>query len=144
MVLKYRGVNVTVEEVARRVYDKRHDIFGNWPNAVQTAYSFGVPGLLMRFAGWDEVERMIEKGYPIIISLAAAKGELTNAPYDYSGGHLIVVTGFDKEGNVEVNDPALRKEEDGRLKYLRSELDEVWMKRKGGTAYVLLPKGASP
>ncbi len=138
-VMAYRGVDVPMEDVARRIYDNRHGIFGNWPNAVQAAYSFGVPGYIDRFSDWEKVEKCIAKGQPLVISIKAALGELKGAPYDYTNGHLIVLTGFDKDGHVEVNDCAVRKAEKGQIQYLREDLENVWMKTKGGTAYVLLP-----
>ena len=101
--------------------------------------SFGVPGYIDRFSDWAKVEKCIANGQPLVISIKAAMGELKGALYDYTNGHLIVLTGFDKDGNVAVNDCAVRKAEQGQIHYLREDLEKVWMKTKGGTAYVLLP-----
>lgn len=136
MVLAYHGVERPTAEIARDIYDRAHDIYGNWPRAVQTAFSLGVPGYLHRYSDWDAVKAEIARGQPLIISISAGEGELTGAPYPSTSGHLLVLTGFDPRGDVCVNDPAAPSEEKGRTVYLRRELEKVWM-GKGGTAYVL-------
>lgn len=138
MVLAYRGVETTPEEVAERVYDPLHDIYGNWPRAIQTAFEYGVPGYLQRFDDWHEVRRMIAFGQPLIISIKAAEGELEGAPYEQTDGHLLVLCGFDEDGDVLVNDPAAETAEGGQLTYSLDDLSRVWL-MNGGLAYVLLP-----
>jgi beta-lactamase class A len=139
MVMEYRGVNQPTAAVAEAAYDPVHDIYGNWPANVQAAYSFGVPGYLARFTDWGEVERMIAADQPLIASIRVKEpGDLAHAPYKTTKGHLIVLCGFDADGNVEVNDPAASTPETGMLKYARADLEKVWMKAAGGLAYVLL------
>ena len=141
MVLAYRGIERTSEEVADVCFDPTHKIYGNWPRNVQAAFMLGVPGYVARFSDWTDVERMIAAGQPLIISIRVDKEDgLRGAPYRTSDGHLIVLTGFDGEGRVTVNDPASGTPERGQLVYLRPDLEEVWMRVKGGTAYVLQPK----
>jgi len=140
MLMAYRGVKKPTEVVAHRCYDETHEIYGNWTRAIQGAFSFGVPGYLTRFSDWEDVRAMIAQGQPLIISIAAQKGQLTGAPYSMTEGHLLVLCGFDKNGNVEVNDPAAKNARAGQTTYLRKELEEVWMKR-GGTTYVILSRG---
>lgn len=136
MLLAYRGVPVTTLEVAERAYDAAHDLYGVWPRNVQTAYSFGVPGHIARFADWNAVERVIADGTPLVVSIAVKEGQLAGAPYATTAGHLIVLAGFDEEGNCVVNDPAVSDPASARRKYTRSDMEVVWM-RRGGTAYVL-------
>jgi D-alanyl-D-alanine dipeptidase len=142
MVLEYRGVNRPTQEVAARAYDATFEIYGIWPHAVQTAYSYGISGYLARFADWASVEQCIANDQPLVISILAGEGELQGAPYPSTDGHLLVLTGFDAAGNVEVNDPAATTAEKGQIAYRRAELETVWMKPKGGTAYVLLANPA--
>jgi hypothetical protein len=140
MVLEYRGVRRPTREVARRVYDPIHEIYGNWPRNVQAAYTLGVPGYLTRFREWREVEAAIARGQPLVASIRAGKGQLRDAPYPSTDGHLLVIVGFDADGRVLVNDPAASSPEGVPRAYPRSEMEGVWL-RHGGTAYVLLPAG---
>jgi len=137
MALAFHGVDVPTEAVAARAYDPRHDLYGVWPRAIQTAFELGVPGYLTRFSDWRDVRRELALGRPLVISIAARPGALTGAPYESTAGHLLVVTGLDGAGGVRVNDPAARDADDGRRVYRLDELTACWMER-GGTAYVLL------
>jgi hypothetical protein len=137
--MAYRGVDRPTVEVADAAFDQRYRIYGNWPANVQAAYRYGLPGYLARFSDWDDVKRMIAAGQPLIISMVAGPGELRNAPYNEIGGHLIVITGFTEDGKVTVNDPATTDPDRGRYHCWPDDLETVWMRAKGGTAYVLLP-----
>ncbi len=141
MMLEYRGVNETNEDVAETCYDPVHEIYGNWPRAIQAAYTYGVPGYLDCFSDWDEIKNMIAAGQPLVMSIRAQKeGELTGAYYDAIGGHLLVLVGFEDDDHIAVNDPAYRDPGKGQRTYLREDLENVWMRARGGLAYVLLPR----
>jgi hypothetical protein len=137
MVLASHGVSRPVFDVSSRAYDIRHDIFGNWPRNIQAAYALGVPGYLTRFSQWSDVYNTLDAGTPLIVSIQAKKGELRGAPYSETGGHLIVVRGYDAAGDLLVNDPASGEESKGRLVYKREDLQKVWFERTLGTTYVL-------
>lgn len=137
MVMDYHGVDRDTLEVCRRSLDPVHGIYGNWPRAIQTAYSYGVPGYLTRLHRWEEAASLLAENKPLVISIAAGEGELTGAPYPSTTGHLLVVTGIE-EDRVWVNDPAAPDAASGQLAYDREELGRAWLDR-GGTTYVLLP-----
>lgn len=139
MVMAFHGVEVPTTQVAQRCFDSTHDIFGNWPRAVQSAYSFGLPGYVARFASWSEVESRLAARQPLVISIAAGVGELSGAPYPATEGHLLVLAGLDGAGGALVCDPAAPDAASGVTTYKLSELERVWMAR-GGTAYVLAPR----
>ncbi|MBY0112478.1 MAG: C39 family peptidase [Phycisphaerales bacterium] len=139
MVLASHGVSRPVFDVSSRAYDIRHDIFGNWPRNIQAAYALGVPGYLTRFSQWSDVYNTLDAGTPLVVSIQVKKGELRGAPYSETGGHLIVVRGYDAAGDLLVNDPASGEESKGRLVYKREDLQKVWMERTLGTTYVLSP-----
>ncbi len=138
MVLQYYGVNRPTAEVAARVYDPVFKLYGNWGRAVQTAYSYGVPGYLERFGDWNAVKRHICQGEPVIASIRSDMYELRRAPYRSSDGHLIVITGFDADGDVCINDPAAKTKVVGRTLYYSEDMDKAWMAH-GGVGYVLQP-----
>lgn len=139
MVLAYRGASHPTADVAARAFDPVNDIYGNWPRNVQAAYSLGVPGYLTRIASWGEAEALIRARQPIIASIGVKEGQLRGAPYAKTEGHLIVITGFDGQGGVHVNDPAVSDPARAMMVYAREDLDVVWLQR-GGTAYILLEK----
>ena len=139
MVLAYHGVDVPTRLVAELAYDREHDIYGNWARAVQTAYALGVPGYVRRFGSLEEAAAEIAKGQPLILSIRAKRGELPGAPFRETEGHLLVLTGFDENGDPRVNDPAGKTADAGQLRYPRAALKKVWLQR-GGVAYVLGPR----
>ncbi len=138
MVMGARGVDASLNLVAETVYDRDHNIYGNWPRNVQGAYQLGVPGYLRRYSNWSQVLATFQEGTPIIASIRARPGELRGAPYPKTAGHLIVLRGFDKDGRVLVNDPAGKDPAQGMVTYAREDLERVWLRRTAGTAYVLL------
>lgn len=136
MVLRFHGRDVTAEGIAAEVFDPEQDLYGIWPRNVQVAFRHGVPGSVCRFDSWDDVEAVLRSGRPIIASIGVAKGQLDGAPYETTSGHLIVLRGIDRNGDLLVNDPAVASPERGRLTYRRDQLSTCWLAR-GGTAYVL-------
>lgn len=141
MLVGYQtGITPDVVDVARATYDQLNDIYGNWPNAIQTAYQFGVPGYLRRFDDWDSVLNQLAADQPLIISIRAEVGELEGAPYAETSGHLLVLRGYDRDDNLIVNDPAAATLAGVRRIYSREDLTRVWMD-KGGLAFVLTKPG---
>lgn len=141
MVLNYHGLFCSPMEVSGAVYDREHDIYGNWPYNIQAAYALGISKTwLGRHGSFGELYDEIAKGCPVIISIDVPPGKLRGAPYKSTGGgHLIVVRGFDEAGNVLVNDPAGDEPAEGMVAYDIGELTEVWVDH-GGVAYHLWPK----
>ncbi|MEE8169932.1 MAG: C39 family peptidase [Phycisphaerae bacterium] len=136
MVLAFRGADAKPDDVARAAYDAEHDIYGNWPLNVQAAYEFGAPGYVTRFGDWPHVEAVIAAGQPIIASIRDPEGKLEGTPYPNTTGHLLVICGFDENGDVLVNDSAGRDAESGRLTYDRRQFERAWIDN-GGVAYIL-------
>ncbi|MBI4603746.1 MAG: sulfatase-like hydrolase/transferase [Planctomycetes bacterium] len=145
MVLEHRGVRRSTAEVAARAFDRAHDIYGNWPANIQAAYSFGARGKIARFRSWDAARAAIGAGQPLVISIRDPGGVLKGTPYGRTDGHLLVLTGFDEQGNPRVNDPAARDAEKGVTVYDRAQMEQVWL-AQGGIAYVIEGRGtgASP
>jgi hypothetical protein len=135
MVMAWAGVDRSTEENALAIYDEQHDMFGNWNRAVQRAGSLGLDAWLTRFRNWDQVKVQIAQSQPVIASIKFKKGEFPSALYSETAGHLIVIRGFTKSGDVIVNDPASRLKGDGVV-YKADELAHAWF-GNGGVGYII-------
>jgi len=136
MVLQYLGINRPTAEIASMLYSKEHDLYGIWWRPPQLACQLGLKGWVRLFSSWEEAQQVIAEGQPIIASISYGKGELQNAPVSSTKGHLTVITGFDREGRVCVNDPAGRNAEAQPVKYDRTEFGKAWFLH-GGVAIIL-------
>ena len=96
---------------------------------------------MTRFTNMAEAEPRIAAGVPVVISYYWKRNSLEGAPIPTSDGHLAVLVGFDAAGNPIVNDPAAAADADVQRTYNRAELEELWVTKSGGTAYVMYPTG---
>lgn len=146
MVLKYwtgdtGGCEPRVRAAVSGVYDWYYRGHGNWPFNTAWAATQGFQAHVARFTSFAQLERWVSAGVPVILSVAWGKGDLTGAPLLSVAGHLIVLVGFDAAGNAVVNDPAGPSNTSVRRTYYRSELEPLWLKHSGGTAYLIYPQG---
>jgi uncharacterized protein YvpB len=140
MVLEYHGVKLPTREVADGVFDHGAKLYGNWPfNTAYAASKANVEAYVLRGTGIEDLETEIAAGRPVVLSHRWKKGDLSDAPIPSSDGHLIVVVGFTKEGDVVVNDPAA-KPGTVRRTYRRAELYTTWLERASGIVYILRPR----
>ena len=79
----------------------------------------------------------VAAGVPLIVSVAFGRNQLTGAPISSSNGHLMVVVGFEADGDVVVNDPAGATDAEVRRVYDRAQFERIWISASGGTAYVI-------
>jgi Peptidase_C39 like family len=121
------------------VYDWIYDGHGNWPFNTAYAATFGLEGYVARFTSLDKAEEWVKAGVPVVASIAWGKGDLTGAPIPSSGGHLLVIVGFDGNGNPIVNDPAAATNDEVQRTYLRGEFETQWLSASGGTVYLIFP-----
>jgi hypothetical protein len=141
----------TVNHAARMVYDYAYSGAGNWP--FNTAYAASYPGLdarVTRLHSLDEVEHFIKAGIPVVTSQSFLAEELDGANYGTSG-HLFVVVGFTRDGDVIINDPASSSNDVVRNVYQREQFEQIWLRTKrtnasggvssgsGGIAYLIKP-----
>lgn len=135
MVLAHHGADHPVALVASLAHDPAEDIYGNWPRNIQAAHSLGVPGHLTRFTDWGWVRHHLARGRPIVASIRVGPGELPGAPYEATDGHLVVITGLDRNV-VWINDPAASDPAAGTLALDRRRFERVWFGNTHGTCYV--------
>jgi hypothetical protein len=130
-----------VIHAARHVYDYRYDGAGNWPFNTAYAGTLGLDAYVTRLRSLREAERYIKKGIPLAASVAYGSGELDGAPINSTNGHLMVIRGFTKAGDVIVNDPAASSRRSVRRIYDRSQFENAWIPATGGVVYVMRPPG---
>lgn len=147
MVLNYWGNKRSrddwkrdVPEVDAGVFDSVYGGSGNWP--FNTAYAGQLDGMtayVCRLASLLDLERLISMGIPIICS---APHSLLQGKEMGKGeeGHLVVVVGFTKDGDLVVNDPAKRDEK--QKIYSRANFDQAWRRSKR-TVYMVFPDDLS-
>ena len=141
-ILNRPEMNLTVPEVAAKVYDADFKGTGNWP--FNTAFAGSFPGMrsyVTRLDDLAEVEDWIAAGIPVILS-ARWDWLLPGRPIDRDG-HLIVCIGFTENGDVVINDPATRLEqgEPVRRIYKRANVIRSWTKSHNAV-YLVYPESA--
>jgi hypothetical protein len=124
------------------VYDWIYDGHGNWPFNTAYAAAQGYEGYVARFTSLARAEDYVAAGVPVIMSIAWGKGDLTGADINSTNGHLLVLVGFDGNGNPIVNDPASPDDPSVQKTYLRSEFEPLWLEASGGTVYLIHSPGA--
>lgn len=131
----------SVKSAVSGVYDRIYDGHGNWPFNAAYAASKGLESYVSRFTSIAQAEDWIAAGVPLIMSISWGRNQLTGAPVPSSNGHLVVLAGFDAEGNPVINDPAARSDSTVQRTYIRSEFEKLWLRNSGGTVYLIYPPG---
>jgi hypothetical protein len=127
-----------VDHGARMTYDHAYRGTGNWPfNTAYAARLTGGPAFVTRLTSLRQAERFIRKGIPLVASVSFGAGELDGAPISSTNGHLLVIAGFTRAGDVVVNDPAARSSRGVRRTYDRGQFEDAWLPTSGGLVYVI-------
>lgn len=124
-----------VAGIAAAVHDDAYRGAGNWTFDVALPGSLGYVGAVAYLRGCGTLEGFIAAGLPLAVSLAWDPDELPGAPLPRSTGHVLVVRGFDRLGDVIVNDPALP---DIRHVYPRAAFERCWLGH-GGVGLLVAP-----
>lgn len=136
-VLNYYGKKVTLKDTIAAVYDEGAKIYGTWPLNTAFAAQLGLSAFTVRCCSLAQAEGEIYKGKPLTVSVAYKKGGLKNAPTPSTAGHLLVICGFDKDGNIIAMDPAAKTAAQTRRVYDRKQFAEAWLNNKKGIAYAI-------
>lgn len=152
--LKRPELKTGVTESAQNCHDEAWGGTGNWPfNTAFAGSHDGIRAYVTRFASVSQIERWIEKGIPVIVSLHSSK--LRREDSDTDPGHLMVIRGFTSEGDPVFNDPWPRNGngdddpreypfEDLRKVFKREDLEYAWLgpSNSSGTVYLIYPENA--
>jgi hypothetical protein len=128
-----------VDNTARHVFDYHYDGAGNWPFNTAYAGGRGLDAFVTQLHSLTEAEQFIKAGIPLVASIAAEPNKLTGFLFKGTDGHLLVIVGFDRAGNVVVNDPAETSDASVRKVYDRTEFENAWLPATGGIVYVMKP-----
>ncbi len=130
MALKYHGKNVELEQVTRGTFDTGNEAYGNWPQNAAFAGEMGMRAYTKKCKSINTVKNYIAKGIPVVASVRMDnKEDLDGAISSFSGGHLMVVVGFDVIDDIEyvvVNDPAANSNTEVRKYYRLDQWIKVW------------------
>ncbi len=141
MILANYGVDVPVPQAAGGMHDQAYDGTGNWPFNTAYAGERGMRAFVTRLPSLAAAERFTAAGVPLAVSLGWKKGELPGAAIPSSTGHLMVLVGFDAQGNPVLNDPAAPGNDTVRRPYPRAAFERLWLSHSGGLSYVIAPAG---
>lgn len=129
-----------VDHAARYTYDYNYKGTGNWPFNSAYAANYSLDTFVTRLNDLREAEAFIKAGIPLAAAVTFSRGQLTGSPISAApSGHLMVIRGFTKDGQVIVNDPAAPKNSTVRRIYSRAQFEKVWLKGSGGVVYVVRP-----
>jgi hypothetical protein len=134
-----RGADRQVDHAARYSYDYRYQGTGNWPMSAAYASTYGLDTFVTRLYDLREAEQFIKAGIPLVASVAFGRGELSGAPISSTPGHLMVISGFTRDGRVIANDPAGATNAAVRRTYDRAQFERAWLGGSGGIVYVIRP-----
>ncbi|MET1039185.1 MAG: peptidase C39 family protein [Aeromicrobium sp.] len=128
-----------VDHAARYTYDHQYKGTGNWPFNTAYAANYSLDTFVTRLDSLREAEAYVQAGIPLVASVAFGRGELTGAPISSTPGHLLVIRGFTRSGQVIANDPAGSNNSNVRRVYSRAQFEKAWLKGSGGVVYVIRP-----
>jgi hypothetical protein len=130
MVLRSYNIPVDPRDFAIDNYDPEWGIYGMWPRAVQNAAEYYLNGAVTRYRNWQEAYEVLADNGRIVISVG---------PPLYAG-HLMMLAGFDENGNPLVHDPA--RSDGYGYRFNKKALTESWF-AKGGISYTFFPEDTS-
>ncbi len=136
MIHAYHGIDVSVEETARAVFDRAYNGTGNWAFNVAFSGRLGLRGVVAHLQNLDHAQRLIERNLPLAISYSWRDGELPGAPLEHSDGHLAVLLRLHRRRRLR--DQRSRRAQ--RARRLSARCD----RSASGSAMTALPTSSAP
>jgi hypothetical protein len=131
-----------VDYAARYTFDYHYDGAGNWPFNTAYAAHFGLESEVTQLHSLAEAEQFVKAGIPLVASIAFQPNKLDGFLFRGTDGHLLVIGGFTKDGDVISYDPASASDATVRHVYDRAQFEKAWMTATGGVVYVIHPASA--
>lgn len=143
MVLNHWGRVASREDLAmdmpavqQSVFDPEYAGTGNWAfNAAYAGSRPGMRGVVARLARSEDLRPWLRLGVPVVLSVSLDL--LKGKPKDSGSGHLVVLCGFDANGDPIMNDPAWRGAV--RRTYKREDFERAWAYSRH-TVYLAYPE----
>lgn len=135
--LRRPELDCDVPEVQRGVFDAAYDGTGNWSfNMAFAASQSGIKAYVSRFRDVRDLEDWVDSGVPVAcsVSYGLLRGKDKRESDD---GHLVLLVGFDRDGNPVFNDPGRNVV---RLTYQRADFERAWATSRR-TVYLIYPEG---
>jgi hypothetical protein len=135
----------SVDWAAIHTYDRNYDGTGNWPFNAAYAAHYGLDGTVRQYDTLQSLEYWVRRGVPSVVSIAWNNRahnphlHLDGADITSTGGHLIVVRGFTRSGDVIANDPASPNNKAVRHVYRRDQFEFLWLHASAGVVYLIKP-----
>jgi hypothetical protein len=129
-----------VDYAARYVYDYHYQGAGNWPFNTAYAAERGLVSDVTQLHNLREAEPFIRDGIPLVASVAWQSNKLDGG-IKSTNGHLMVIGGFTRNGDVIAYDPASPDNDAVRHVYDRRQFEKAWIPASGGIVYVDRPAG---
>lgn len=135
-MLGKRTMDEDVPLVQKGVFDPGYHGTGNWSfNVAHAGLRPELVSYVSRFRDLRDLEEFTYLGIPIVCSIhyPTLKGV---EPWNGDTGHLVVVSGFDANGDPVLNDPGRNEV---RMTYPRQNFIQAWAKSQR-TVYVIHPR----
>lgn len=139
--LNRHDLKIEITEAANAIHDEAWQGTGNW--TFNTAYAGEFPrirAVVTRFDSVSKIEECILAGVPVVVSLNYRR---LNPSETTSGGHLMVIRGFTRDGDPIFNDPwtHMDRPDSVRKIFTRAALEDSWLGPNGsyGTVYLIHP-----
>jgi len=92
-----------------------------WPFNAAYAHTYSLDSFVTRLRSLAEVERFVDAGIPVVVSLSWKLKDMPEATYE-TNGHLLVIVGFTDDGDPVLNDPASNSNDNVRSIYTREQV----------------------
>jgi hypothetical protein len=134
MSLSSMSVDASWQRLVTMCLDPLSRAYGSWPLAIRAANTYGIHGSVEVIYDWSTVTQVLDHGVPVVCSINFSNGKLTGAPLQQTGGHLVLLYGYD-EKTAWVLDPAAETVSKVDHRYPIDEFVSAWLHERGA-AYI--------